>query len=44
MKVQIKDYETPEVELVEVYVEKGFINSPDVDLGDGTGGDNNDDF
>lgn len=28
MNKQILNYETPEVEIVEVYVEKGFANSP----------------
>lgn len=45
MKEQIKNYEIPEVELVEVYVEKGFGGSTgDAEGGDGTGGDNEDDF
>lgn len=34
MKEQIKNYETPEVELVEVYVEKGFQTT---DTGEGGG-------
>lgn len=46
MKEQIKIYETPEVELVEVYVEKGFNNSHGTDAEDntGTGGENDDDL
>ena len=45
MKEQIKIYETPEVELVEVYVEKGFNNSPgDAEDNTGTGGENDDDL
>lgn len=41
MKKQILSYETPEVEIVEVYVEKGFANSPvvenpDIDIPDDT--------
>ena len=31
MKKQILNYETPEVEIVEIYVEKGFVNSPVVE-------------
>lgn len=38
MKVKIKNYEAPEVELMEVYVEKGFGGSPDTDGGNSDGG------
>lgn len=36
MKEQVLNYETPIVEIMEVYVEKGFVNSPDTETGDGT--------
>ena len=40
MKKQIEFYEIPEVEIVEINVEKGFANSPETDGEVSEGGDN----